>query len=425
MKNQLPRSRRCVVASLLLIVATGACFVPRSQSIADIGYVENIPVRFELPESPSSNLLGDMVPSWYITVLAGNRQEVRVVSLHGITTTEENGKYFVECGITPDLVPSRSIFRIAFRDSLDVFEPCTSSAEISTYNLVDIQHNLVILFFLRYSRFTTINLLNSDIAAEFHKDSVFVKTNRLRIKADPSVSASSHTITVAAPGYRRVAFDLMIDRIGEPAELSVLLHTVKDNLLFEKIAYLYQKGYCRTAAGLVEKIEPSAAGRWGYLQLYKALAYYGMESDGKKTGVALSIVNNTLEQARLDNNYMLKALLGLVKAQLHVTSGEYAPAALAAAEALSALDEEEAIFGVSRMEPPCFFLGSWEIRGMLKFYQAVAETESNSKDRSALLEQWNDVRRLTEKILADSQGKELLRVNPFEERIQAYENRLK
>ena len=411
--------------SLLVVLIAGGVFTPQSQSIADRGFEENIPVRFELPEPPSSNLLGDMVPAWYISVLAGKSTEIRVAELADLSVQEEDGKWYVKGGIPPNLIPSKSVFRIAYRDASEVFEPCTSAAEISTYSDQDIMYHLVVLFFLRYTRFTTITLANNNLTAEFNKDDIVVNGNRLRIKADPVSSASSHSISISAPGYHPVVFDLMIDRIGEPAELSVLLHTDHENMLFEKIAYLYQSGNVKAANGLVGKITSSSAGMWGYLQLYKVLVTYSID---KEINTALSTITSALEQAGRDNNYLLKVALGTVKTQLLFTSGKFGETELAVDAALTALDDEEAIFGVSRMEPPYFSLGVWGIRSRLKFFKAAAATERFMRvgniDPNSLREEWKEVRRLTERISADSEGKELMKINPFEERIQYYENQL-
>ena len=418
------RPARVMIALLSGVVLTSS--YSEAENLCDIGYTRETPVRFELPDRPSSRMLQNEATSWKIGLTPDGGEDLRVAGMPNLAVGESEGRWYVSCGIPCSKIPANKIFQFSFSDGSGIFEPCTSSGKLSTNDLRDWRRNCVVLFFLRFTRSTALTVANEGLTATFCIDDSCTTARSCRIQADPTKSESSQRVRVSANGYQPICFEIMIDRIGEVSEIPLFLHTTKENLDFEKAAYLCRNGMYKRAREMLEKLSKSASGRWGFLEFYLCLAnYHSGERD-----LALSNVTTAIaDRARPDKDFLLESCLLLAKSQMLFDQKNYREAQRAAADGLIALNNEEGLYGVSRMKPPYSFLGSWELRGELKFFETAASSElylasrkANDKDKAQLLDNWVEVRGLTEKILADDKGKELLKTNPYEERIQRYES---
>jgi hypothetical protein len=382
-------------------------------------FTKPIPVQIELPGRPSSNILQTGAPSWKLSIVPKGGV-FTVAKLDSLRQHEAGGKWYVLCAVPPGGLPAGEILSAAFSDATELFEPCTSQNEFCTNEecLLDLKLHTVIRFSLQYSRYTQFTIKNKGLLADFTVDGKLTqRQSSYKVKADAAYTGSFYRLTISADGYSPFSVDVQKDQIGSPTEIPVELHKKEDMLDFEKAAYFFSAGDVKNAGALIEKLRQRYYGRWGFLEVYWALF---LQSEGK-TSEALSIVNSMIDRGKMDSDFLLQALAGLIKTNILFTRNQNNEAHKAADAAKEAFLQERELYGESRMFPP---FCSPHVKNQFDFFRIAAESESylafGAGTKQELLDKWYDFRNKTAQILADAQGKELNLVSPFEDRINYY-----
>jgi tetratricopeptide (TPR) repeat protein len=373
----------------------------------------------ELPERPSADFLQQDARSIHIKVVPGGMDR-RLSEVQGAQVVDSGGKWYVAFDLTCDMIPFSRILHLELTDEAKVYAPAVSG-QFATFeeNLPELL-GFAAWVYVRYHRFTVVAVANEGVQADFYIDKIRLGAAQrsVRVYADPAAKKSAQSVSIRASGYHPVNFELQSGGIGSFEKIPVLLVSERDHLMFERLAYFYQKGCLVEARERAEELGRKAGGAWGAVELYQGLALY----DTGDKEQAFALVRSAARNAETDRDFLLQAEAGLVMAEMRFAAREYQEIQTIVEAALKALDSELGIYGYSRMIPP---LSTPLLRYDLKFCSLAARSElaraSGASDEIRnLRNEWLAFEDETNMRVPDAAGTGAHTTNPYSKRLADY-----